>query len=132
MALAKKCTLLALILTLGLVLATGALAAMEKAELINGTHWTKWPQQDKLVYIRGLTNWADFLAASSQGKSYEGCLSKGLADELKNKSLGQISAEVDAFYKANPGKLNTTVIEVVIRDCTKMCQPRPGAKETKK
>jgi hypothetical protein len=121
MALAKKFTLLVLVLSL--VLATGALAAMEKAELINGTHWTTWPQQDKLVYLRGLTNWADFIAASAKGRGYEGCISKGLVDELKNKSLGQISAEVDAFYKASPGKLDTSVIEVVIRDCTRMCRP---------
>ncbi len=130
MALAKRFTLLALVLSL--VMATGALAAMEKAELINGNHWAKWSQEDKLVYIRGLTNWADFIAASSKGRSYEGCISKGLVDELKNKSLGQISSEVDAFYKANPEKMNTTVIEVVIRDCTKLCQPGPGAKEGKK
>jgi hypothetical protein len=129
MALAKKLTLLVLILVM--VLATGALAAMEKAELINGTHWAKWPQQDKLVYIRGLTNWADFIAASTHGRSYEGCISKNLSDELKNKTLGQISADVDAFYKANPGKLNTSVIEVVIRHCTKLCQPQPAAKEKK-
>jgi hypothetical protein len=130
MALAKKCTLLAL--ALGLILATGALAAMEKAELINGSHWATWSQQDKLVYIRGLTNWADFIAGSAKGQSYEGCISKALVNELKNKSLGQIAAEVDAFYKGNPGKLNTSVIEVVIRDCTKMCQPGPGVKERKK
>ncbi len=123
MAMAKKLTLLALVLGFGLVLATGALAAMEQAELINGTHWTKWPQQDKLVYIRGLTNWADFIASSAKGRGYEGCISKGFVDELKNKSLGQISAEVDAFYKANPGKMDTSVIEVVIRDCTRMCRP---------
>jgi hypothetical protein len=132
MALAKKFTLLAVVLALGLVLATGALAAMEKAELINGTHWTKWPQQDKLVYIRGLTNWADFIAASTRGRTYEGCISKALADELKSKTLGQISAEVDAFYKVNPGKMDTSVIEVVIRECTKLCQPQAGAKERKK
>jgi hypothetical protein len=127
MALTKKITLLTLVL--GLILATtGALAAMEKAELINGNHWAKWSQQDKLVYIRGLTNYADFMAGSVKGRSYEGCISQGLVSELKNKSLGQIVAEVDAFYKANPGKLEATVIEVVIRDCTKMCQPQAGAK----
>jgi hypothetical protein len=46
------------LLALVLVLAAGTLAAMEKAEFINGTHWTKWSNQDKLVYIRGLANWA--------------------------------------------------------------------------
>jgi hypothetical protein len=59
MALAKKFTLLLLVLSL--VLAAGALAAMERAEMINGNHWTKWSQEDKLVYLRGLTNWADFI-----------------------------------------------------------------------
>jgi hypothetical protein len=43
----RKTALLAL--TLSLALVTGALGAMEKAELINGTHWTKWSEGDRLI-----------------------------------------------------------------------------------
>jgi hypothetical protein len=113
-----------LALSLALLLASGALAAMEKAEMIDGTHWTKWSDDSKLVYIRGLTNFADFMTAAhtQKGKNYEFCLSKVVVNELKAKSLGQIAADVDAYYKANPGKMDTSVIEVVLS---------PAAKEKK-
>lgn len=119
--------------SLSLVLAAGGLAAMEKAELINGSHWTKWSNQDKLVYIRGLGNWADFIteAQAQRGKTFEFCISKVFVDELKTKSLGSIVAEVDAYYQENPGKLNTSVIEVVLRRCTNACPPESGAREKK-
>jgi hypothetical protein len=85
-----RSVLLALALTL--VLGAGTFAAMEKAEFINGAHWTKWSNQDKLVYIRGLSNWADFIteAQRERGNSSEFCISKVFVDELKAKSLGQI------------------------------------------
>jgi hypothetical protein len=120
-------------LVIGLVLAAGTLAALEKADLINGTHWTKWSNQDKLVYIRGLGNLADFIseAQGQRGKTFEFCISKVLVNELKTKSLGQIVAEVDAYYQENPGKLNTSVIEVVLRRCTNACPPESGGKEKK-
>jgi hypothetical protein len=123
----------ALVLSLVLILATGALAAMEKAELINGTHWAKWSEDNKLVYIRGLTNWADFIAAAhgQKAQTWEFCISKVVVDELKAKSLGQIAADVDGYYKENPGKLDTPVIEVVLRRSTKVCPPEPRAKEKK-
>jgi hypothetical protein len=134
MALAKKCTLLTL--ALALVLATGALGAMEKAELINGAHWTKWSDGDKLVYIRGISNWADFVAAAQtqtqKGRTWEFCISKVFVDELKVKTLGQIVAEVDAYYKENPRKMDTSVIEVVLRRSTKVCPPETGGKEKSK
>jgi len=128
----KKSAVLALIL--GLVLATGALAAQERAEMIDGSHWTKWSQENKLVYIRGLTNWADFIteAVAQRGKTSEYCMSKVIVDELKTKTLGRIVAEIDAYYRENPGKLNTSVIEVLIRRCTNACPPEAGAKEGKK
>ena len=126
-----KSVLLALAVVL--VLAAGPAAAVEKAEFINGTHWSQWSNQDKLVYIRGLGNWADFVteAQAQKSKSFEFCISKVLVNELKTKSLGQIVANVDAYYQENPGKLNTSVIEVVLRRCTNVCPPEAGAKEKK-
>jgi hypothetical protein len=130
MALAKKITLLLLVLSL--VLAAGALAAMERAEMINGNHWTKWSQEDKLVYLRGLTNWADFIteAQAQKGNTSEFCMSKVLVDSLKTKTLGQVVTEVDAYYRENPGKMSNSVIEAILRGATNIC--KPGAKEMKK
>ncbi len=112
-----------LALALALVLNAGLVAAMEKAEYINGNMWTQWSKQDKLVYIRGLGNWADFVteAQVQSKKTYEFCISKVFVDQLKAKSLGQIVADVDTYYQTNPEKLNTTVIEVVLRRCTNVC-----------
>ncbi len=123
--------LLALILGLALV---GGTWAQGRAEMINGTHWTKWSQQDKLVYVRGLTNWADFIteAQAQRGKSSEYCMSKVFVDELKTKTLGQIVADVDAYYKDNPGKMNDSVVEAILRRSTNVCKAGPGAKEMKK
>jgi hypothetical protein len=125
----SKKALLALALSLVLVSAAGA--ALEKAEMINGTHWTKWSQTDKLVYIRGISNWADFVAAAQaqtqKGRIWEFCISKVFVDELKTKTLGQIVADVDAYYRANPNRLETPVIEVVLRRSTKVCPPEPGS-----
>jgi len=122
-----------LALALALVWAAGSLAAMEKAEFINGTYWTQWPYQDKLVYIRGLTNWADFVteAQAQRGKTFEFCISKALVNELKTKTLGQIVADFDAYYQEKPEKLNTSVIEVILRRCTNACPPASGAREKK-
>jgi hypothetical protein len=134
MALTKKLALLALALVLGLVLVTGAPAATAagKAEMINGSHWKNMSQQDKLVYIRGLTSWADFIveAQSQRGNTGEYCMSKVLVDALKTKTLGQIVSEVDAYYQKNTGKMSNSVIEALLRGATKICEP--GAKEMKK
>lgn len=117
----RKTVLLAL--ALSLVLANGASAVVDQAEFINGTHWTQWSNQDKLVYIRGLGNWADFVtqAQAQRGKTYEFCMSKVFVNELKTKPLGQIVADVDAYYQENPAKLNTSVVEVVLRRSTNVC-----------
>jgi hypothetical protein len=110
-------------LCLSLSLVVGAFAAMEKAELITGNQWTQWEERDKLVYIRGLGNWADFVneAQTRQGKSREFSLSRIFVNELRHKSLGQVVANVDAYYRQNPEKLNTTVIEAILRSSTAVC-----------
>ncbi len=56
----SRAALAFLTIVLGLALAGGAWA-QSRAEMINGNHWTKMSQEDKLVYVRGLTNWADFI-----------------------------------------------------------------------
>ncbi len=123
-----------LILALSFIVTTVSWGAMERAEMINGTHWTKWSQEGKLVYIQGLTNWADFIteAQVQREKSSEYCMSKVFVDALKTKTLGQIVADVDAYYRENPQKLNDSVIEAILRRSTDICKTRPGAKEGKK
>ena len=109
-----------------LVLAGGAWGAMEKAEMINGVQWAQWSNQDKLVYIRAISNWVDFdSAAQIQTQARTGkhwfSISMALNKALKTKSLGQIVADVNNYYQNNPGNLNVSVIEVIIKHSAKIC-----------
>jgi hypothetical protein len=124
----RKSALLAL--AAALFLTVGPAAALEKAEFINGYQWTQWSNQDKLVYIRGIGNWADFVteAQTQKGKTFEFCISKVLVNSLKTQSLGEIVAQVDAYYRENPDKLSTSVIEAILRRCTTACPPEGAAK----
>ena len=109
-----------------LVLAGGAWGATGKAEMINGTQWAQWSNQDKLVYIRGIANWVDFSAAAQMqvqartGKRWFS-MSMALAKALKTKTLGQVVADVNNYYRKNPGKQDISVIEVIIRHSAKIC-----------
>ena len=124
----KNCLVgLALVLALvGVVLAQGV-----KPEMWNGTHWKEFSKEIKVAYIKGIGNMADFEVAVS-GKEKAGCISAGFVDELKGKSIDSIVGEVDKYYKENPAKLNTSVIEVVLRKCTAMCKAEAQATPKKK
>jgi hypothetical protein len=109
-----------------LVFAAGAWGAVEKAEMISGVQWAQWSNQDKLVYIRGISNYVDFdSAAQIQTMKHKGkrwfSISIGLAKVLKTKTLGQVVADVDNFYRNNPGNQDVSVIEVIFKHCAKMC-----------
>jgi hypothetical protein len=109
-----------------LVLAVGAWGAMEKAEMINGVQWAKWSDQDKLVYIRGISNWVDFdSSVQTQTQARTGkrwfSITMGLAKALKAKSLGQVVADVNNYYQNNPGNLDIPVIEVILKHSAKIC-----------
>jgi hypothetical protein len=121
----RRGTTALLALGLALVLVSGAFAAMQKAEMITGNQWTQWTRDYKLVYVRGLTNWADFVNEAQprqlKAKSREFALSSVFVDQLRHQSLGQIVAAVNKYYRDNPGKLNITVIEAILRSCTNVC-----------
>ncbi|MFZ2086969.1 MAG: hypothetical protein WAU47_00205 [Desulfobaccales bacterium] len=124
-----KTCLVGLILVLalaGLALAQGMQPAM-----ITGTHWKEASPEMKTAYLRGVGNMADFEVAV-MGKQRAGCLSLGLVNELKGKSIESLSKEVDKFYKDNPDKMNTPVVEALLRQCTALCKPGGAAAPKKK
>ena len=84
---------------------------------------------EKHDQLKGVGNLADFEAAASKGKAP--CVSQSFAAELKTKTINQIIEEVDKFYQENPGKLSTSVLEVILIRCTKACPPgyEAGAKK---
>jgi hypothetical protein len=102
----------------------GTAPALEtgKAFLWDGSHWQQVSEDGKAGYIFGMGNLADFEAAASRGKRAI-CLSQAFVDDLKTRTVMQIVQAVNQFYQENPGKLNTPVIEVVLRQCTKVCPP---------
>ncbi|MFZ5450386.1 MAG: hypothetical protein ACOZF2_00730 [Thermodesulfobacteriota bacterium] len=117
-------------LVLLLALSTGAMAKSQSLAW-DGTQWREFNQQIKVAYVKGVLNMAAFETAMG-GSGRAACISRAFTEELKTKTLGQVIAEVDKFYKDNPGKLKTPVIEVVMQRCTKICPPQPAAKGKKK
>jgi hypothetical protein len=118
MRLRGRCCIAALVLLLGLT--TAALAA-DKAFLWDGSRWSQVSYDGKAGYIFGIGNLADFENAAAGGKAV--CVSRAFAEELKNKTVAQVVGVVDKFYKENPDKLKTSVIEVILRQCAKVCPP---------
>ncbi len=112
-----------LAVAVALVLAGSALA-QEKGFLWDGNQWPQLTFDAKVGYIKGVGNLADFEAAAGKGKA--ACVSRAFAAELKTKTVHQIIDDVDKFYKDNPSKLNTSVLEVVLIRCTKACPPGMG------
>ena len=93
------------VLVMLFALATAALAA-EKGYLWDGSQWKDMTTDIKVAYVKGIGNMADFETAAA-GSAPAPCISKGFVDELKTKTIAQVIAEVDKFYKENPTKMNT-------------------------
>jgi len=119
MRLRGKGCIAALVLLLGLT--TAALAADKPGFLWNGTHWSQVSAEGKAGYIFGIGNLADFETAAAAGRL--ACISRAFAEELKGKTVAQVIEAVDKFYQENPDKLQTSVIEVILRQCAKVCPP---------
>lgn len=100
----------------------GSALAQGKAALWEGNQWTQMPYDAKVGYVAGIGNMADFDVAAGKGK-YSGVASRAFSTELKTKTVNQIVDEVDNYYKANPTKLSTTVLEVIAMKCTTVCPP---------
>ena len=110
-----------LVLVMLFALGTAALAA-EKGFLWDGTQWKDMTNDIKVAYVKGIGNMADFETAAA-GSAAAPCISKGFVAELKTKTISQVIAEVDTFYKENPAKLDLPVVAVILQRCTKLCAP---------
>jgi hypothetical protein len=115
------------VLVLLCALATAALAA-NKGYLWNGTHWKDMSPEIKVAYVKGIGNMADFENAAG-GSGMAACISKGFVDELQTKTIAQVIAEVDKYYKDNPAKLDMPVVAVILQRCTKLCAASTAEKK---
>jgi hypothetical protein len=109
------------VLVMLFALGPAALAA-EKGFLWDGTQWKDMTNDIKVAYVKGIGNMADFETAAA-GSAPPPCISKGFVDELKTKTIAQVIAEVDKYYKENPAKLDMPVVAVILERCTKLCAP---------
>jgi hypothetical protein len=127
----NRASILGLAAALLLMAATAAMAA-DKAFLWDGEHWKQVSLDGKAGYIFGMGNLADFEVAAGSGHGRNACISSAFVNDLKNRTVMQIVQEVDKYYQENPGKLSTSVIEVVLRRCTTVCPPEiPGGAKQK-
>jgi hypothetical protein len=117
-------------LLVGSLVAAAPAAGTGKAFLWTGKHWKQVSQDGKAGYIFGMGNLADFEVAAAGGRKAP-CVTRAFVEDLKTRTVMQIIEEVDKFYQDNPGKMDTAVIEVVLRRCTKVCSPEAskGAKK---
>ena len=116
-----------LVLVMIFALGTAALAA-EQGFLWDGTQWKDLSTDIKVAYVKGIGNMADFENAAG-GSGQAACISKGFVAELKTKTIAQVIAEVDKYYKENPTKLDMPVVAVILQRCTKLCAaPAAGKK----
>jgi hypothetical protein len=127
----RRASILALAAALILMAATAGLTA-EKAFLWNGDHWKQVSLDGKVGYIFGIGNLADFEVAAGGGRGRTACISRAFVDDLHKRTVMQIVQEVDKYYQENPGKLNTSVLEVVLQRCTSVCPAEAPGGATKK
>jgi hypothetical protein len=106
-----------------LAMAPGALAQSQMMTW-NGTHWKDLTQELKVAYVLGVGNMASFETAMG-GSGRAACISNAFVDELKTKTVGQVVADVDKFYKEKPDRAKLPVIEVILQRSTKLCPVEP-------
>jgi len=101
-----------------------ALPSWSQPFLLNGTHWQEISYDAKVGYVKGVGNMADFecqAGALKQDRSF--CLASTLVKELQNKPIDTVVKEIDQYYKENPGKASTSVLEVMLRQANLVCPP---------
>jgi len=117
----------AIVLGLAIIFALTTVALAQTQQLAwDGTQWKEFPMEIKVAYIKGVGNMASF-ETSVGGAGRAACISQAFVAELKNKTIAQVVADVDKFYQDHPAKLSTPVIEVILRQCTKICPVEPVA-----
>lgn len=92
--------------------------------MLDGSYWSEISYDAKVAYVKGVGNMADFecqASVSKKGRTY--CLGNTLVQELRDKSIDTVVKDIDQYYKENPDKLKTSVVEVLLRRASKLCPP---------
>jgi hypothetical protein len=113
------CGVLIGILTLGT-----AVVGWSQPSLLTGANWSEISYDAKVGYVKGVGNMADYECQSGavkQGRVF--CLASTLVQELKDKPIDAVVKDIDQYYKENPGKASTSVLEVMLRRANLLCPP---------
>lgn len=102
-------------LATGLWLTLAALPADGQGFLWDGSHWARSSQDGKLGYLWGLSNLADLEASAAAKAGTISAVSQAVRQEMQRATAFELMEEVDRFYRENPDKLSTTVLEVLLR-----------------
>jgi hypothetical protein len=108
-------------LLIGAILLTMPLAASAQQRLANGNDWLKSSADEKRAYLIGIGN------AITVGFNYDArklpaeqvTFSRRARAGLEGVSIEDTMRRVDAWYAANPGKLDYAVIAVMWLDIAK-------------
>ena len=108
----------------GILTSGTAAVGWSQPSLLNGTNWSEISYDAKVGYIKGVGNMADYecqAGAVKQGRIF--CLASTLVQELKDKPIDAVVKDIDLYYKENPGKASTSVLEVMLRRANLLCPP---------
>jgi hypothetical protein len=102
-------------LATGLWLTLAALPAGGQGVLWDGSHWARSSQDGKLGYLWGLSNLADLEVSAAAKAGTISAVSQAVRQEMQRATALELLQEVDRFYRENPDKTTTTVLEVLLR-----------------
>jgi hypothetical protein len=108
---------------LGALTAAAPAVDSNQAFLWNGVHWQQVTTDGKAGYIFGIGNLADYEVAASKDRK-QVCVSRSFVEVMRTKTPLQVIQQVDQYYRDNPGKLDTLVIEVILGQLIK-ASPAP-------
>jgi hypothetical protein len=101
--------------------AASAQAAMPQQRFANGQDWTSASKEERQAFVYGIANavsvgigWDERHVPAAQTT-----FARRAAAGLSGVSLGETVRRIDAWYAANPGKLDTPVVAVMWLDIAK-------------
>jgi len=110
-------TITRLVVTAVLSTALAATSLAEDIPLVDGELWSKSSTDEKHSYLIGISNFLAIEYAyqqeSKQPVTDDQSIIRRFFEDIDDISLDQITARIDAWYKKNPNRLDSAVINVI-------------------
>ena len=105
------------------LLSTTLSATAADIPIVGGTLWTKSSDGEKTSYLVGLSNMLDveyvYQTKSKKPPSDEQSIIRRLYEEVDEVTLDEAIARIDAWYAANPKRLDRSVLDVIWTEFSK-------------